>query len=57
MIVPLDYFFAYVSSAHLGVIQEWLEDGIKLSPTEIALILSKTTFLGPGFVVGLKKLL
>ena len=55
MIVPIDYFFAYVSSAHLGVIQHWLESGLQQSPREIALIISKTTFLGPGYVVGLKK--
>jgi AcrR family transcriptional regulator len=55
MIVPIDYFFAYVSSAHLGVIQHWLENGLQKTPREMALIISRTTFLGPGYVAGLKK--
>jgi AcrR family transcriptional regulator len=53
MLVPEDYFFAYVSSAHLGVIQHWLESEMKESPLELSLILTKMVFLGPGHVAGL----
>jgi len=55
MVVPLDYLVAYVSSAHLGVIQCWLESGMDRSPEEMAHILSQTTFWGPAHVAGLKK--
>lgn len=51
--VPLDYFKAFVISAHLGVIQEWLNSGMKESPKEIALIAFKMTFLGPRKAAGL----
>jgi AcrR family transcriptional regulator len=54
MLVPMNYLISYVSSAHLGVIQHWLENGLQETPTEIALILSRLTILGPGSVVGLK---
>jgi hypothetical protein len=55
MLVPEDYLTAYVTSAHLGVLQHWLSSGMKVSPTELALILSKTTFLGPAYVAGIRK--
>ncbi|KHF41715.1 TetR/AcrR family transcriptional regulator [Halalkalibacter okhensis] len=55
MLVPMDYFIAYVTSAHLGVIQYWLENGMKESPEEIAMVLSKTLLLGPARVAGLIK--
>jgi hypothetical protein len=53
MMVPLDYLTAYVSSAHLGVIQHWLRSGMDRSPEEMALILSQTTFWGPVRASGL----
>jgi AcrR family transcriptional regulator len=55
MLVPTEFLMAYVSSAHLGVIQYWLESGMANSPREMALILSRITFLGPGHVAGLGK--
>lgn len=55
MLVPLDFFISYVSSAHLGVIQHWLQSGMEKSPREMTLILAKMTFLGPGHVAGLKQ--
>lgn len=54
LLVPVDYLFAYVSSAHLGVIQHWLESGMEKSPHEMAIILSRITLLGPRHVTGLK---
>ncbi|MDX8367672.1 TetR/AcrR family transcriptional regulator [Cytobacillus sp. IB215665] len=53
LIISHDYFFAYVSSANLGVIQMWLENDIDKTPKELAMILTKVTLLGPGFIVGL----
>lgn len=54
MLVPLDFLISYVSSAHLGVIQHWLESGMKKSPRDMAMILSRITLLGPRQVTGLK---
>ncbi|WP_391207175.1 TetR/AcrR family transcriptional regulator [Psychrobacillus sp. L4] len=51
--VPLDYLFAYVSSAHLGVIQYWLKSGMEKPPQEMAQILSQITFWGPVKAGGL----
>ncbi|MGE8081290.1 TetR/AcrR family transcriptional regulator [Peribacillus loiseleuriae] len=53
MMVPVDYILAYVSAAHLGVIQHWLNTGMEQSPREMALILSKMALLGPANVAGI----
>lgn len=55
MLVPVEYLFSYVSSAHLGVIQHWLESGMDKPPREMAMILSRITLLGPRHVTGLIK--
>ncbi|MFP5105578.1 TetR/AcrR family transcriptional regulator [Neobacillus sp. C211] len=55
MLVPVEYLFSYVSSAHLGVIQHWLESGMEKPPREMAMILSRITLLGPRHVTGLIK--
>lgn len=55
LMVPAQYFASYIASAHIGVIQEWLESGRKESPQEMARILSTITVNGPFFVAGLKK--
>jgi AcrR family transcriptional regulator len=52
--VPVEILLAYLSSAHLGVVQHWLETGMEKSPREMTLILAKMTLLGPGHVAGLK---
>lgn len=53
MLVPPDYLIAYVSSAYLGLIQHWLESGMKESSREISLILQRISLLGPGKAAGL----
>ncbi|MBM7703468.1 TetR/AcrR family transcriptional regulator [Metabacillus iocasae] len=53
--VPLDYLMAYVTSAHLGVIQQWLAEEMKQPPKEMALTLATITFFGPGFAAGIRK--
>ncbi|WP_078410145.1 TetR/AcrR family transcriptional regulator [Priestia abyssalis] len=55
MLVPVDYLMAYVTSAHLGVIQQWLAGDMKQSPQEMALTLAKMTFFGPGYAAGIRK--
>jgi len=54
MLVPEDYLTAYLASAHLGVVQHWLENGMEVSPRDLALILSRTTFFGPAYVAGIR---
>lgn len=54
MLVPKEYFTAYISSAHLGVIQHWLERGTVESPREMGLIILTITLMGPIQAVGLK---
>jgi AcrR family transcriptional regulator len=55
MMVPVEFFLSYVASAHLGVIQHWLENGMEKSPREMTLIAARLTLLGPGQVAGLIK--
>jgi AcrR family transcriptional regulator len=55
MMVPVEFFLSYVTSAHLGVIQHWLENGMEKSPREMTLIAARLTLLGPGQVAGLIK--
>ncbi|MEG0450690.1 MAG: TetR/AcrR family transcriptional regulator [Lysinibacillus sp.] len=54
LLVPVDYLMSYVTAAHLGVIQQWLEGDMQQSPREMALILVKISFFGPAHVAGLK---
>jgi AcrR family transcriptional regulator len=54
-LVPLEHLMSYVTSAHLGVIQYWLEQDMKQSPREMALTLASMTFWGPAYVAGIKR--
>ncbi|MCM3770760.1 TetR/AcrR family transcriptional regulator [Priestia aryabhattai] len=54
-LVPLEHLMSYVTSAHLGVIQYWLEQDMKQSPREMALTLASMTFFGPVYVAGIKR--
>jgi AcrR family transcriptional regulator len=55
LLVPGQYLASYVASAHIGVIQQWLDSGRKESPQEMARTLSTITVNGPFFAAGLKK--
>lgn len=55
LLVPGQYLASYIASAHMGVIQQWLNNGRKESPQEMAQILSTLTVNGPLFAAGLKK--
>jgi AcrR family transcriptional regulator len=56
MLVPEKYFISYLLSAHIGVVQEWLESDMEKSPEDMAIILAKMSFLGPFKVTGLKSI-
>jgi len=45
-LVPSHYLITYGISAHLGVIQEWLDRGCVESPREMAIILFKISWFG-----------
>lgn len=45
--VPARYFISYISAAHMGVIQSWLNSGCQESPDEMAVILSQLSVQGP----------
>ncbi|MCC3376103.1 TetR/AcrR family transcriptional regulator [Cohnella sp. REN36] len=47
MLVSREWLIAYVSSATLGVIQHWLSTGRKLSPYEIAHVMTRLARNGP----------
>ncbi|MFD0589743.1 TetR/AcrR family transcriptional regulator C-terminal domain-containing protein [Paenibacillus sp. GCM10027627] len=53
--VPAPILTAYVSSAHLGVIQNWLETGMRIPPKEMAHYLAQLTLLGPGYIAGVTR--
>ncbi|WP_313640553.1 TetR/AcrR family transcriptional regulator [Paenibacillus sp.] len=55
LLVPGQYFAAYLGTAIIGVIQKWLETGAKESPLEMARIVTTLTVNGPFFAAGLKK--
>jgi AcrR family transcriptional regulator len=55
LLVQGQYLVSYIASAHIGVIQQWLESDTKESPQEMARILSTITVNGPFFAAGLKK--
>lgn len=55
-LVPPKYFTTYVGSAHIGVVQQWLESGRQESPEEMARILTTILVHGPLYAAGLKKL-
>ncbi|WP_458354418.1 TetR/AcrR family transcriptional regulator [Peribacillus frigoritolerans] len=55
LLVPGHYLISYIASAHIGVIQQWLDSGRKESPQEMARILSTITVNGPFFAAGVKK--
>lgn len=54
-IVPEDYLISYITGAHISVMRQWLENGMKETPHDMALILSKITGMGPAYAAGLRK--
>ncbi|KMQ07310.1 MULTISPECIES: TetR/AcrR family transcriptional regulator [Bacillus] len=54
LIIPKEIFTSYITSAHIGVISSWLENGMKYSPVFMATLLTKLTLEGPMRVIGLE---
>ncbi|MCM3127082.1 TetR/AcrR family transcriptional regulator [Paenibacillus provencensis] len=55
LLVPAPYLASYIASAHIGVIQQWLNSEGEESPDQMARILSTITINGPFYAAGLKK--
>ncbi|MGP4062859.1 TetR/AcrR family transcriptional regulator [Halobacillus sp. H74] len=55
LLVPPEYLVSYIGSAHLGVIQQWLNNNREESPQEIAEIIITMSINGPFFAAGLKR--
>ncbi|MBM6617955.1 TetR/AcrR family transcriptional regulator [Bacillus suaedaesalsae] len=53
LLVPPEYLVTYIASAHIGVIQEWLNSDREESPQEIARIIITMTINGPFYAAGL----
>lgn len=54
LLVPSEYLVAYITSAHIGVLEQWLNSDRDESPEEMAQILSTITVNGPFAAAGLK---
>lgn len=52
LLVPRKYLVNYIVSAHLGVIQLWLQRGCIETPEEMAMILTKLSFQGVYHAIG-----
>ncbi|WP_042345324.1 TetR/AcrR family transcriptional regulator C-terminal domain-containing protein [Bacillus massiliigorillae] len=51
LLVPIEYLSAYAVSAQLGVIQHWLDSGMKETPEEVSLIISRLVFNDPYILI------
>ena len=45
LLVPSEYLTSYMASAHIGVIQQWLNNGQKETPEEIARFYQQSQFM------------
>jgi AcrR family transcriptional regulator len=55
-LVPSEYLMAYIMSAHLGVVQQWLESGCCETPRQMAFILYRLSYYGPFQAAGVNML-
>lgn len=55
MKVPKEYLLSYLVSAHLGIIQEWLKNGLKETPQEISGFIATISLLGPFQAAGFQE--
>ncbi|WP_397386511.1 TetR-like C-terminal domain-containing protein [Paenibacillus terrigena] len=44
--MPETYFSAFGTAAYLGIIEDWLNNGMQESPEEMAMIYLKIKFFG-----------
>ncbi|GAK39039.1 TetR family transcriptional regulator [Paenibacillus sp. TCA20] len=54
LLVPAPYLASYIASAHIGVIQQWLNSEGEETPEQMAQIISTITINGPFYAAGLK---
>ncbi|KQS45434.1 TetR/AcrR family transcriptional regulator [Exiguobacterium sp. Leaf196] len=54
-LVPEDYLIAYLSAAHLGVIESWLSHPNETTPEEIARIIFTISMEGPFRAAGFRR--
>ncbi|HAZ39214.1 MAG TPA: TetR/AcrR family transcriptional regulator [Exiguobacterium sp.] len=54
-LVPEDYLIAYLSAAHLGVIESWLSHSNETTPEEIARIIFTISMEGPFRAAGFRR--
>lgn len=54
--IPKSYLIAYIFSAHIGIIQEWFDQGMKESPEEIANFITQISINGAIIGSGLTAL-
>ncbi|HPF44857.1 MAG TPA: TetR/AcrR family transcriptional regulator [Syntrophomonadaceae bacterium] len=52
LLVPSEYLITYLISAHLGVVQQWLDKDVRESPRQMASILYLLSFYGPFYAAG-----
>ena len=45
-----EYFYAFIISGHIGLIQTWLDTGMKESPEEIAALAAELSLHGGQFL-------
>ena len=50
LIVPIGYLSAYAISAQLGVIQHWLDTGMRETPEEVSIIIARLVFGDPATI-------
>lgn len=46
----LEYFYAFVSAGHIGLLQKWLADGMAASAEEVAAMAENIMLYGMGFL-------
>lgn len=46
VIVPLGYLITFITSANMGIVQHWFETGLKETPAELALIITRIVSQG-----------
>ncbi|GAB6927807.1 TetR/AcrR family transcriptional regulator [Paenibacillus sp. JCM 10914] len=51
--VPTDYLVAYMTSANIGLVIHWIESGMKLSPREMAILMTQLMNYGPLITSGI----
>lgn len=54
MLVPREFLIAYITSANLGIVTHWITTGMRQSPAEVGLIMTRLINHGPLTSTGLR---